>query len=614
MASVRRGTVARTLVVSSLCVLVSAAFHTAVLRRFAPSAPRSPVVVVAEAALAHEPSADLGTLFLRSELADRPADLAPALARWTARKAAYAHIGEMASLSPHERVGRLVTELFAHDHAGAYVRDSSTLARFLDDADPGGNCEAQTKLVLGALTAAGVQLGPGESIGVQVFDDHVQAVVYDARSSRVWVPFTGEMQESPTAPIYRPEILFHAAIAGAGNEPPVPAESFLIAAPRRRGRPTASGLSTDSTLRFPPAGVRHQQGPVPERATLSAPSAARNDGDGPPDLVRMTDVESRPLTVREQAIAYERCPAIAISLLQIPDPADAALFNALPSIETRAAFLVELAERTMDSASLDTTDDLVRLVERGDMGALARRLPALHSILSTVGCTKEAVRALAIATRVYSRQPFQADDRGPLAPFAADVEALPRVASARSEVSALTAFIGRNPQRFAERLAAMPHGLRAELLTLLPHDLETYSRSILPLVAALAVAPGKPDVPDTVPPPLGGPVTWMTVELDDLVTPPPLPVENAAPPAAPPPSHEATAPGAPVRAPPDVMIDLAVFAIASRFETTVDGPPAALKKKWTRAVDAQFQARRASAPTRERTYFDAMAGLGLAGK
>ena len=611
-----RAGVVRTIAVLGACLAASAAIHGVLLRRGVRPAPRAASVVAAEAALAHDVADDLGTSFLRSELADRPSELADAVARWSARRAAYARIGEMTTLAPRERVRRLVTELFAHDHAGTYVRDSATLARFLGTDDPGGNCEAQTKLVLGAFAASGIALGRDETMGVQVFDDHVQAVVYDRRTAQVWVPFSGEVQEEPKAPIYRQEILFHALLAGTGVAPPVPAESLLIARPKQRaGRATASGFTTNSTLKFPPAGVRHERGAVPDRATLSAPAGDRATGDVA-DIVRMTNVESRPLTLREQAVGYERCPAIAVSLLQIRDPEDAALFNDLPSIETRAAFLVELAERTMQQADLDTTDELAHLVERGDSGGLARRLPALHSILSTVGCTKEAIRALAIATRVYARQPFQADDRGPLAPFATDVESLSRVAAARSEVSALTLSIGRNPRRFAELLSAMPHSVRVELLTLLPADDETYSRSIVPLVATVALAPGKADVPDTLASPLAGPMTWMNVELDALdapsepeTTPSPAPREPPAKATV----VEASAPGAPVRVCPDVMIDLAVFAIASRPSTTVDGPPPALKKRWTRAVEARFQERRTASSPRERAYFDAMAALGLAG-
>src|SRR5206468_447902 len=135
------------------------------------------------------------------------------------------------------------------------------------------------------------------------------------------------------------------------------------------------------------------------------------------------------------------------------------------------------------------------------------------------------------------------------------------------------------------RLTAMPHSVRAELLTLLPNDQETFVRGLMPLLSILAVTPTLSDVPDSVPAPGDGSPVWMTVELAAIdAAPVAAPVPAAPREVAPTPVPSAAGGGgedlAPVRVPKDVLIDLAVFAVASRPAALVEGPPAALRKRW----------------------------------
>jgi hypothetical protein len=57
----------------------------------------------------------------------------------------------------------------------------------------------------------------------------------------------------------------------------------------------------------------------------------------------------------------------------------------------------------------------------------------------------------------------------------------------------------------------------------------------------------------------------------------------------------------------DVFLDLAVFVIAPNPAVFFGGLPGAMRKKWTPRVQARFEERRASAPRRERSYFDTLA-------
>jgi hypothetical protein len=611
--------IVRPLLVPVVCVAVSFAGHSAALRvlRRAPPPPAGVAAALAVLA-APEKKADWGEVFLRNEAGDE-ATVGRALSRWAARRVDLAHIGQQTALSPRDRIRMLVTDMFDHDHLRDYIRDASRMQGFLRDTDTGGNCEAQTKLLVSAILAAEIKLDPEDSLGVQIFDDHLQAVIHNRLTGQVWVPLTGETQAQTRAPIYEPSVLLQAIVEGRsqGGEPvaglpPGAGSAKVIAAPPGRSHAAPGragrGFSTDTRLTFPATGVTFAFGPVPERASLEPPPSEDEQIDA---VVRETNVENRPLLAREEAIGYERCPALAVSLLRIRNEKDASYFNQLPTLETRASFLVELADKAMRQASIEPGADLVSLIEARDTGRLARHVGALSTVLGAVACTKEAIRALAVASSVYTRTPLQSDDRGPLAPFAAQVEALDRVAPARAEANALVAWIGRNPGRFAAHLSRLPHQLRAELLTLIPTDQASFVRTALPLLGAISISFDQRDVPDTIP---AAPATtaWMTIELDSID--PVVQLPSGSPPPAPPPAASAPvadlvlpAAGERYPMPVDVFLDIAVFVISPNPAVFFGGFPGALRKKWNHRVQARFEERRASAPRRERSYFDTLA-------
>ena len=217
---------------------------------------------------------DLGSFFLRAE---RGPDT-PLLARWAERKVELAAIGTDGRLPHRDRVEWILAELFRHDALGAYVRDSSTMARFFDGPDRGGNCEAETKLVVSAIQASGIDLTGEYTLGVQVFDDHVQPVLVDARDRTVVGLVDGRREEKVLAPIFDPAILLHAYVAGLGRAPSVSAEALLLFAPGgRHPKRAAAGYATDTKLRFPPAGVRHTAGEAPHLGRDVRPTLVERD-------------------------------------------------------------------------------------------------------------------------------------------------------------------------------------------------------------------------------------------------------------------------------------------------------------------------------------------------
>ncbi len=80
-------------------------------------------------------------------------------------------------------------------------------------ADPGGNCVAQTLLLVAVAKELGLQIPEPWVLGVQEFADHLRPVLVDPSSNRVFDLVYGHMDNEISGPIFKPEILLVRALA-----------------------------------------------------------------------------------------------------------------------------------------------------------------------------------------------------------------------------------------------------------------------------------------------------------------------------------------------------------------------------------------------------------------
>lgn len=474
----------------ALCAASSVGMHAGLLSRAKAPLHKTDAALVDEAnrvmALRATGTMDLGTFFLRAERGDGN----PLLARWAERKQELARIGADGRMPLRDRVEWIVADLFRHDALGEYVRDSSTMARFFEPPDRGGNCEAETKLVVSALVASGIDLSGELVLGVQVFDDHVQPVLVDKKDKSVWSLVDGQKQKDVTAPVFDPAILLHAYVTGLDRTPSVSPEELVLLAPRggKKGR-ASPGYVTDTKLAFPPAGVRHLAGEAPPRATLPLPNHPR-DEKGEDDVYR-TNALDGPLAPIEDVVERERCLVFAAGLIRVRDPADAAEFNRLGSYTARAKFVLDLTTHVMQSRKVPE-EPIVEALRKKPVADLIDDLDAMHTVLDAAVCGRESIEALGIARSVYRKAPF-AGLEGTLRDLALEIEDADEFKTARWRLDELQKFAADHPRELAFRLSKLPHRARVELLTLLAPT-STLDRVLLPLVRSVVMDDKRQDV------------------------------------------------------------------------------------------------------------------------
>lgn len=127
---------------------------------------------------------------------------------------------------PSDRgITAVMDKLFDH-YLTLYIRDNANMSDMLDGR--GGNCEAQTKLITAGITAGGVQLHPNDRLAVQLFKDHMQAVVYGKKNGVIHNLLTGEETTEIRAPLYDPHIFHHAYLENRSETSPVSIQDLLI--------------------------------------------------------------------------------------------------------------------------------------------------------------------------------------------------------------------------------------------------------------------------------------------------------------------------------------------------------------------------------------------------
>jgi hypothetical protein len=349
-------------------------------------------------------------------------------------------------------------------------------------------------------------------------------------------------------------------------------------------------------------------------ATAPATSAS-SDKPAPTDIdatVHQTDVKFRPRVRQEDAITYETCSIVAAGTLLFRDPADAAMFNQLPTYDARARFVLEVSFRGLDGPLLSGRP-LETLLDGGETPELRARLHDLHVIVDASACAREAITSLAVASKIFAGQIYQSDDE-PFASLAQRADDAPRLEAATRDIEQAFASIKSDPARFVARLTQLSHDTRAALLTLLPA--RDHAQVIAPTLRALRVEASARDLATE----MADPREWIELDLNTIDTSNAADLKPSASPLAsaeaskslrpaPIPSAAASAPGAIVSVSTDAFLDLLIFWVAQRPESLFEGLPVEAKQHWNESVEAEWQRRKAKAPRREQLYVDHLASL-----
>jgi len=139
-----------------------------------------------------------------------------------------------------------------------------------------GNCQARGKLTTSFADRRG--MGPTHQqedmvLGVQMFSDHIQPVVYHREFGIVWDPWTGQSKTRVIADIYDPAVFFFSFLKKQGQATPWTEKDFLIVPSEVQGVGgwVSRGVGEDNQGHFslPVSSVAFGRGPV--AATLSPP-------------------------------------------------------------------------------------------------------------------------------------------------------------------------------------------------------------------------------------------------------------------------------------------------------------------------------------------------------
>ncbi len=466
---------------------------------------------------------DYAGFFLRAEAREAGRDPAPSLARFGRLVDAVRREDLLPGPKYLEaNVMRTLSRLFRELHLDSYRLKESRMSGYFDDDDPGGNCEAQTKLVLSVLTAARPALPPGTVPGVEVFAEHLQPVLYDHRKNEVWSLLTGE-KTKVRAPIFAPPILVSAYLRGLGKRPPVDDRELLLASPPGaldgRGH---TAFQTNSRSRFPASSVRFSGGVTPDRATMPFPLPIEDRKDAakgtrPPTVTRDAFVEKEDalyLFGMDQA----RAPfGVARGALVFATRDAKARYDALTNDRERRAALLDLTEAAISrelgsGPAQDAAESLAsvdkRVAKRGAL--LANELAVVSRVERLIGQCEAVLREMFGDGTGVSMVSSVLETR------------IPQLGALRFAVRSFEQTVGRDPGALLRELARYEPSQRDALLTFLsPRLPPAHARALAAMLAdpsrTALVAGGPP------PRPTSEPVAWMEIELLDL------PASSAAP-------------------------------------------------------------------------------------
>ncbi len=447
-------------------ILAAVLLHGPVLQRperALTPAERGLVAVAREALRRGDDGFDYGGFFLHVEQAAG----GPIEARW--RQLIHTLAEPRPGASKDEGVTSLVLTLFRQANLGHYRREEARLRGLLTTSEPGGNCEAQTKLLVSALRATRPALPEHHELGVEVFQDHVQAVLVDRRRGTLWNLLTGERDAAPRADVYRPAVLLAGYLRGLEIDPPVAEKKLLLArGPRPPALRRGWDFFTTSTLRLPASSTRFAATEPPVRADLPPPAPPPPTGATSGDVQVSTRDEFAQASDLRLLFAMDRVEApfaLVGSTLVFRRADDMARHtSARSSIERRALLVGLAADRLaseLASGPIELPPDQLGSLDERDFTARLGRLEHIGQLLNLAE---------------------QAIDRGRASTAAAEIELrLPSLAAVDPAVRALT-DAAAEPFVFWQRLGRLEPSRRRALLTFLVPRLPTSHVRALALV------------------------------------------------------------------------------------------------------------------------------------
>ena len=263
---------------------------------------------------------DMGSFCIDSELLD----LNPQEA-WTERKIAneaqQARVARIRKIAGGKALGmpgiQSIRAYLIQDAMPIFKRNDARMIDF--DLDAGGNAEAETKLVISALTDSGIELQPPLRLGIQNFSDQIHPVIWDSEKNTVYDLLSGKTVQGVQGNIYAPELIQYAFLEGRNKTPDADLDQDLLIAKEdaalvhhlRAGRPRDNSKS-----KWPEASGVWTDGKSPPlmRVLGLAAGEGRGEGDspdGPPPPAMdvcpsdLRDWDGKKVEMTENTLPYE---------------------------------------------------------------------------------------------------------------------------------------------------------------------------------------------------------------------------------------------------------------------------------------------------------------------
>lgn len=198
--------------------------------------------------------------------------------------------------SDAEYLVSLTQTIFDLANMSNYNKDQPQMLGFLHG--DGGNCEAQTRLLVSLLISSGL-VPTGWQVTVQYFDGdsrndpHAQIILYNRREHAFLNPLTGAYSHQTKSPLFHPAVLDAAYLILERQEPvrDFSDPALVIYRPESISHPheiegpasgpSSGGSHSPDSFPYPRTGIVADLGHAPNRATLQQPIFHREDEPTP---------------------------------------------------------------------------------------------------------------------------------------------------------------------------------------------------------------------------------------------------------------------------------------------------------------------------------------------
>jgi hypothetical protein len=190
----------------------------------------------------------------------------------------------ISSISSFEHKVEAIRKYIFSKYLRKYVRGNAGITDLL--LGRGGNCEAQTKLVIHFFLSCRLNFPAFLKLGVQQFTDHVQPVIYNKQTKEVMEIISGKRIAKILAPIYEPPILLHAFLLGQGIAPPLNINELLIVDFYGENKKSKNKYGSNTDLAFQGGKGVYNDGEIPAETNLDY-SPMNSNGDKAKDILNI---------------------------------------------------------------------------------------------------------------------------------------------------------------------------------------------------------------------------------------------------------------------------------------------------------------------------------------